>query len=1017
MAGNALASLIVTLGLDAAQFMGGLARSESDAKRTVDSIERNTNKVNAAVGNTARNVQTLATSVKGVLAGLGVGLGLGELISFTDQYTKFTAQLKLATSSQAEYARALSDVKSIAAAAQADLNGVGVLYARIANGTRELGLSQKQVSEITETVSLSLKASGATAAESASAMLQLAQAFGSGVLRGQEFNAVNEAAPRLMRALAEGIGVPVGQLRAMAEAGKLTSDVMARALPRALSELRKEAEQVQTISGAFTVLKNNVMEFIGTQAQANGSVRVVTSAITALAENLGTLSAVLTGLTVLKVSQWIVGIAVALNAKTTALASSVVAIQAERAATVAATTAEIARAESTLAFIAVDRARAISQLQSAQSTIAATAAMGAQSAALAANTAAAAGASIAMAELAALGRLQASASAQLTAAQAALNTAMAGGGLAATGLSRVLGFLGGPIGAITTALSLGATAWVLWGNKSDESAKKAAATLESTTPEILANLEKQNQKLRERIALASAGQPEAARAGGEGAERLAGILRQINELRAKGDALSNVEKIDLIELTGKYNDLAKSLAINVGLTKEVQAIGQQRKAGEWMDQYATKAEQLAKELKKAREELGDAFTPEIERRIRDKFADKGAIKHMEDLRQLYTEVANIGRTIDVPILPLNRIVDLSQPFEKNKQVLEDLRKTLQDGTKGWIVYAEAVLANSDAELTAAGTGKSFQQTSEEITARVLALIDPLYELKKANDEITRSFADGSLRISEEQLAMAKLHPEVRALLQAESNIFDKIQRDFEAGNLSVEKMQAAVLRANQPLEKTNDIAQRLGMTFESSFESLIFGAREGVKASKLLESALVDVLKVLFRIQVTEPLAQGIKDSGGGFFKAILSGLGLGGSGAVNSAGIGSGGQGAATVAETLAFWGHSGAIVGQEGVPGYIDSAVFGGAKRLHTGGLAGDEVPIIAKRDEGIFTPGQMRALAPAKDRGNVIYISPKIHIDSRTDAAFVRQEVNRGMSQAIAAIPDQVRRGGAYRKVLRG
>jgi phage-related minor tail protein len=79
-------------------------------------------------------------------------------------------------------------------------------------------------------------------------------------LRGEEFNAVNEAAPRLMKALADGIGVPIGALKDMASNGEITSKVMAQVLPQAL-EQRDEAKQVQTVAGAFTVLKNNVLEF------------------------------------------------------------------------------------------------------------------------------------------------------------------------------------------------------------------------------------------------------------------------------------------------------------------------------------------------------------------------------------------------------------------------------------------------------------------------------------------------------------------------------------------------------------------------------------------------------------------------------------------------------------------------------------------------------------------------------------------------------------------------------------
>ena len=191
-------------------------------------------KAKGYVASAAGAIEKSVESMKAAFASLGLGLGIAQIIALTDQYTKFTAQLKLATNGAREYAVAMDDVRRISNAAQAEIGATGVLYARITNATRELGASQKAVANITETVTLALKASGATSAESTSAMLQLSQAFASGKLRGEEFNAVNEAAPRLMKALAEGMGVPIGALKEMATEGKITTEVMANALPRSL---------------------------------------------------------------------------------------------------------------------------------------------------------------------------------------------------------------------------------------------------------------------------------------------------------------------------------------------------------------------------------------------------------------------------------------------------------------------------------------------------------------------------------------------------------------------------------------------------------------------------------------------------------------------------------------------------------------------------------------------------------------------------------------------------------------
>ena len=225
-------------------------------------------------------------SLTGVVkAYINVQAGL-KIVKLTDEYTKFTAQLNLATRSQDEYNAALDDVRRISTDAQSSLTSTAVLFARITNGTRELGVTQKQVADVTETVSLALKVSGATAEESASAMLQLSQAFASGVLRGEEFNAVNEAAPRLMKALADGLGVPIGALREMAQNGKITSEIMAKVLPKALETLREEAKSVQTISGAFQVFSNVMLESVGSAAQATGASEGLSKAISDIAKEI-----------------------------------------------------------------------------------------------------------------------------------------------------------------------------------------------------------------------------------------------------------------------------------------------------------------------------------------------------------------------------------------------------------------------------------------------------------------------------------------------------------------------------------------------------------------------------------------------------------------------------------------------------------------------------------------------------------------------------------------------------------
>jgi len=555
-------------------------------------------KVDRELKNTSNSLDTFGGKLTQVAAAVGAYAAALYLIRQSDAFTKLNAQLKLATDSSRELAVAQADVRRIAKEAQTDISGVATLYARITSATKELGASQTQVAAITRTVALALKVSGAGAQESASATLQLSQAFASGVLRGEEFNAVSEAAPRLMKALADGIGVPIGQLRSMAEAGQLTSDVLANALPRALGDLEQEAKMVQTISGAFQELKNEVMLFIGEQTTANGAVKLVAGSIGLLTENLGLLAGVLATVAAVKFAVWLQSLVAqsyaAVAANRALMASNLAGAQAQAAATAATLTLTTARvAELRQAVLAAEGNVALAVTTNGL---------------IPAQARAAAAAQAHSASLAALATAQRAASVTGGAATAAM------------------GLLGGPIGAITLLLGLGATAWATWGNSSEKANDQAASSIEASTQEIINSLEKQNAKLRERLALAKAGNVEAAKGGGASEEKLASVLTKINAIKAKGNALTFSDRMQLIEYESQYQKISAALEKNRQLTGEISNLGKESKASEWLVKYATDLERVNAEVAKAKKELGDAFTPELEQRIRAKImpAKKGA---------------------------------------------------------------------------------------------------------------------------------------------------------------------------------------------------------------------------------------------------------------------------------------------------------------------------------------------------------------------------------------------------------
>ncbi|WP_443191403.1 tape measure protein [Pseudomonas indica] len=203
-----------------------------------------------------------ALSLVGIAA--GAAASLRSYVEITDTAKKMEAQLKLATKSQQEFTKAQEDTFRIAQQTKSPVEDVTTLYARLSPALRDAGRNQEDVAKVTEALAASLKISGASAAETSSTLTQFSQALASGALRGEEFNSVAEAAPRLMRALADGLEVPVGALRQMAADGELTADVITDLVLNALPDLREEASKIpDTVESSLTALRNDVIKAFG----------------------------------------------------------------------------------------------------------------------------------------------------------------------------------------------------------------------------------------------------------------------------------------------------------------------------------------------------------------------------------------------------------------------------------------------------------------------------------------------------------------------------------------------------------------------------------------------------------------------------------------------------------------------------------------------------------------------------------------------------------------------------------
>ncbi|WP_312669729.1 tape measure protein [Stutzerimonas nitrititolerans] len=230
---------------------------KNNTKRAFDEVNGQLNSMN----------KQLATAGKAIVAAFSVSALTGAIrgiANAADSYNLMNARLKLATESQEEFNTAQTELRKIAIATQTPLESLATLYQRISRPLKEAGRSQKDILAVTEAVATSFRVSGASAQEAENGVIQFAQALGAGALRGDEFNSVAEQAPRLMQALADSLGVPIGALKEMAAQGLLTADVVTSALVEQLDTLRTEAESLpETVGGAMTALTDRWNEAIG----------------------------------------------------------------------------------------------------------------------------------------------------------------------------------------------------------------------------------------------------------------------------------------------------------------------------------------------------------------------------------------------------------------------------------------------------------------------------------------------------------------------------------------------------------------------------------------------------------------------------------------------------------------------------------------------------------------------------------------------------------------------------------
>jgi tape measure domain-containing protein len=245
-----------------------------------------------------RELTNSVFSLKAAMVGVATVMGSGEIIQQADTWKLVEGRLKLVTESADELTNVQRLLFEASQETRQSFEKTGELYSRISRSTKELNLSQEQLLGITDTINKSLVISGASAQAADAALIQLGQGFAAGALRGQELNSVLEQAPRLAEAIADSLGVPVGQLRKIAEQGGLTSKVLVDALSKGSNAARAisiEFSKMDTTVGQSTVrIKNSVMKMIGEFDTATGATAAIANSFSAIAENMDEIANVAT---------------------------------------------------------------------------------------------------------------------------------------------------------------------------------------------------------------------------------------------------------------------------------------------------------------------------------------------------------------------------------------------------------------------------------------------------------------------------------------------------------------------------------------------------------------------------------------------------------------------------------------------------------------------------------------------------------------------------------------------------
>lgn len=237
------------------------------AEIAFDEVEREIKQANEQqqkFNNEIRNGQTAASGLHSkfmkIAATVGAVLGAKQIIGLSDEITQTTARLNMINDGLQTTEQLQNMIFQSAQKSRASYADTADIVAKLGLRAGDAFASNAETIAFAENLNKMFVVAGASQQEMASASLQLTQALGSGVLRGEELNAVFEAAPNIIQTIADYLDVPIGQIRDMAAEGQITADIVKNAVLSATEEINQQFESMpMTFAQIWTMIKNEAL--------------------------------------------------------------------------------------------------------------------------------------------------------------------------------------------------------------------------------------------------------------------------------------------------------------------------------------------------------------------------------------------------------------------------------------------------------------------------------------------------------------------------------------------------------------------------------------------------------------------------------------------------------------------------------------------------------------------------------------------------------------------------------------